>query len=124
MNRDRLHTRGRWPERRRTLDRVLKGLSQGVLRLSIWSKSPYPLRPPPPPDHCHIRAYLDALVWPPKNLAQVEVPDRHQPYGWWVRLLVNASYVHSYVLGISEAVPVPKIWAQMSGAEYTPALKL
>src|SRR6516165_2259308 len=33
-------------------------LAQGSLIESIWSKSPTPLRTPPPPDHCHIRAYL------------------------------------------------------------------
>src|SRR5215475_1211158 len=34
----------------------------GVRAASIWSKSPTPLRVPPPPDHCHISAYLLALV--------------------------------------------------------------
>jgi hypothetical protein len=32
--------------------------AQGSLIESIWSKSPTPLRTPPPPDHCHISAYL------------------------------------------------------------------
>ena len=63
----------------------------GVLLASIWSKSPYPLELPPPPDHCHISAYAEPLVCPPKNRAQLEVPDRHQPDGWWARLLVNDS---------------------------------
>ena len=48
---------------------------------SIWSKSPTPLVTPPPPDHCHIRAYLLDEVSPPKNWAHVDVPCRHQPVG-------------------------------------------
>jgi hypothetical protein len=34
---------------------------------SIWSKSPAPFLIPPPPDHCHMSAYLPELVWPPKK---------------------------------------------------------
>ena len=56
---------------------------------SIWSKSPTPLELPPPPDHCHIRAYLEPLVCPPKNWAQVEVPLRHQPPGAADRFAVS-----------------------------------
>ena len=37
---------------------------------SIWSKSPCPLVKPPPPDHCHIRAYLLDDDCPPKNWAR------------------------------------------------------
>jgi hypothetical protein len=65
----------------------------GVLLLSIWSKSPRPLKLPPPPDHCHINAYLLPLLIPPKNRAQVAeaLPVRHQPAGGWARLLVKDS---------------------------------
>jgi hypothetical protein len=58
---------------------------------SIWSKSPTPLLVlVPPPDHGHMSAVLLALVWPPKNWAQVEVPFRHQADGGFARLLVSA----------------------------------
>ena len=51
---------------------------------SIWSRSPLkppiPLVTPPPPDHCHIRAWLLDLVTPPKNCAHP--PDfRQKPVG-------------------------------------------
>ncbi len=42
--------------------------------LSIWSKSPKPLRTPPPPDHCHMSACALELVCPPKNCAQSRRP--------------------------------------------------
>src|SRR5215469_4461599 len=82
------------PERPRCVYSIIPSFSRaryGVLLASIWSKSPYPLRLPPPPDHCHITAYLDALVWPPKNCAHTEVPRRHHPAGGRARLLVNDS---------------------------------
>ena len=65
----------------------------GVLLSSIWSKSPTPLKLPPPPDHCHISAYLLPLVIPPKKRAQVPeaLPVRHQPAGGCARLLVKDS---------------------------------
>jgi hypothetical protein len=57
---------------------------------SIWSKSPRALRTPPPPDHCHIRAWELELVTPPKNWAQP--PDfRHQPRGASDRFAVSGS---------------------------------
>ncbi len=48
---------------------------------SIWSKSPTPLRLPPPPDHCHISAYLEPRVTPLKKRAQADaaLPVRHHP---------------------------------------------
>ena len=53
---------------------------------SIWSRSPLkppmPLVTPPPPDHCHMSAWLLELVWPPKNCAHGPDPwFRHQPDG-------------------------------------------
>src|SRR5580692_1229175 len=57
---------------------------------SIWSKSPTPFLTPPPPDHCHISAYLLELVCPPNNCAQP--PDfRHQLCGALDRLAVSGS---------------------------------
>ncbi len=41
------------------------GRYAGVRFASIWSKSPNPLKVPPPPDHCHITALLSELVTPP-----------------------------------------------------------
>ncbi len=40
------------------------GRYAGVRFASIWSKSPNPLKVPPP-DHCHITALLSELVTPP-----------------------------------------------------------
>ena len=78
--------------------------------MSIWSKSPKPLKLPPPPDHCHIRAWGEELVTPPKNCAQVLVPARHQPDGSRDSELVKAVYVHSSVVGMdadrAQATPV------------------
>jgi hypothetical protein len=62
----------------------------GVRFASIWSKSPNPLKVPPPPDHCHITALLSELVTPPKNRAQVVVRRRHQPSGVGWSWLVSA----------------------------------
>src|SRR5262249_7902736 len=62
----------------------------GVRLASIWSKSPTPLKVPPPPDHCHITALLSELVTPPKNCAQVVELRRHQPSGVCDRLLVSS----------------------------------
>src|SRR6202012_1004204 len=47
----------------------------------IWSKSPMPLVRPPPPDHCHLRAWGLVRDTPPKNVAQLDEPLKHQPTG-------------------------------------------
>jgi ribosomal protection tetracycline resistance protein len=58
---------------------------------SIWSKSPIPLLSPPPPDHCHISAWALDRVTPPKNVAQLVEPLRHQPTGAALKFVVSGS---------------------------------
>ena len=66
----------------RLLTRERAGRRYFIRAVSIWSKSqPYLLVMPPPPDHCHISAYLLELDCPPKNWAHVFELCRHQPVG-------------------------------------------